>query len=73
MNTVDVHIGEMTSMVRAVDGDSLLTPELLDRVVRAVLARLESEQDGRRRGEAERELRNGRIARPFIEQAGGDW
>jgi hypothetical protein len=70
---MDVHIGEMTSTVRAVDGDSLLTPELVDRLVQAVLARLDSMQDRKRRGEAERELRNGRFARPFIEQAGGDW
>jgi hypothetical protein len=47
---MDVHIGEMTSSVRAVDGQSLLAPEVLDRIVRVTLARLREEQDRAKRG-----------------------
>jgi hypothetical protein len=48
---MDVHIGEMTSTVRAVDGQSLLAPEVLDRIVRVTLARLRDEQNRDRRGD----------------------
>jgi hypothetical protein len=70
---MDVYVGTMRSTVRAVDGESLLTPELLDRIVRAVLVRLADERDRARRAESERELRNGRVEPPFIERSGGEW
>lgn len=47
---MDVHIGEMTSNVRAVDGQSLLAPEVLDQIVRVTLARLRDEQGRAKRG-----------------------
>ena len=47
---MDVHIGEMTSTVRAVDSQSLLAPEVLDRIVRVALARLREEQERDKRG-----------------------
>jgi hypothetical protein len=68
---MDVYISEMRSTVRAVDGDSLLTPELLDRIVRAVLARLVDERDRDRRGEADRVLHPDRVGSPDIEPTGG--
>ncbi|RYG25199.1 hypothetical protein EON82_08015 [bacterium] len=37
---MDVHIDEMASRVDVVDGSSLLSPELLERLVQEVLARV---------------------------------
>ena len=47
---MDVHIGEMDATVRAVDDRSLLSPDVLDAVANAVLARL----DERKRHECAR-------------------
>jgi hypothetical protein len=39
---MDVHIGEISSQVRPVDDRTLLSPEVLERLVREVLAALDS-------------------------------
>jgi len=43
---VDVRIDELHSTVDTVDGNALLTPETLDRIVRAVLHALANQQRG---------------------------
>jgi hypothetical protein len=70
---VDVQIGQITSAVRTVDSESLLSPDVLDRIVRVVLIRVREEQVRERRGAAERELRPNRTGTPYLEGQGGDW
>lgn len=43
---MDVHIGELNATVRAVDDRTLVSPEVLDVVVREVLRQLESRRAG---------------------------
>lgn len=47
---MEVEIGEVVSTVRAVDGDSILSPRTLEKIVRAVLiaSRQEREHEQRR-------------------------
>jgi hypothetical protein len=54
---VDVHIGEMHSTVRAVDGESLVSPEVMDRLVRATLARIDEQGQRRRQADDDTMLR----------------
>ncbi len=44
---MDVRIDELVTRVDAIDGTALLSPETLDRIVRAVLRALENQQRGR--------------------------
>jgi len=44
---VDVRIDELYSTVDTIDGNALLTPETLDRIVRAVLQALANQERGR--------------------------
>jgi hypothetical protein len=46
---MDVHIGRLDAEVTAVDDRTLLSPEVLEAVVRAVLARLQREREAERR------------------------
>jgi hypothetical protein len=46
---MDVHIGRLDAEVTAVDDRTLLSPEVLDVVVRTIVARLEREMDADRR------------------------
>ena len=41
---MDVNIGEMNSTVRATDTQALLSPQLLNQIVKAVLERMREEQ-----------------------------
>lgn len=50
---MDVHITQMSSTVRAVDGESLLAPDVVDRIARVTKARVDDET--RRRREADEE------------------
>ncbi len=47
----DVRIGEVTSDVTVTDASSFLSPEMLERIVQAVVARLE----GKRRDDEQRD------------------
>jgi hypothetical protein len=53
---MEVNIGELNSTVRTTDSASLLTPEVMDRIVRAVIERWREEEGRRQRGEAERQI-----------------
>ena len=41
---MDVRINQLNSTVRAVDADSLLTPEVVDRIARAVVDKLATDK-----------------------------
>ncbi|HZM45917.1 MAG TPA: hypothetical protein VFC14_13860 [Burkholderiales bacterium] len=56
---MDIDIGEIASTVRTVDGSSLLAPELMERIVRAVLLALEEKQTRDARVRAERRITDG--------------
>lgn len=62
---MDVRIDELHSTVDAIDGDALLTPETLDRIVRAVLRALQHEQRG------QEALRSDLDTRSIVEQQRG--
>lgn len=51
-----VHIDEVTTNVRVVDPDALLSPAVLERIVAAVLKQLQAEEAQRRHRESERDL-----------------
>jgi len=44
---MDVRIDELQTRVDILDGNALLTPQTLDRIVRAVLRAIENDQRGR--------------------------
>jgi hypothetical protein len=54
---MDLHIGEMNSTVRAVDNEAMLTPRVLDQIVRVVIERLREQEARETRLAAERQLR----------------
>jgi len=56
---VEVEIGNVTSTVRAVDGDSLLAPQTLDKIIRAVLQALHEQEEHGKRSRAERRITGG--------------
>lgn len=65
---MDVHIGEMNSTVRATDTQSLLSPQLLDQIVKTVLERMRAEQERERRIADKRSIRSS-----ALENDGHDW
>jgi len=56
---MEVHIGELVSTVRAVDGDALLTPQTLQKIVEVVLKAIDDRDGHRRRVDAERRVSDG--------------
>jgi hypothetical protein len=54
-----VYIGDLTSTVHAVDGDSLLSPRQMDKIVRAVLEAVNDRQAHARRVRAETHVTSG--------------
>jgi hypothetical protein len=54
---MDVQIGELNSTVRVMDSQALLTPQLLERITREVLARLREETAQENRNEETRKLK----------------
>ena len=56
---MDVHINEMQTNVRAVDGDSLLTPQTLQKIVKIVLAAIDEDKAHAERMDAEQRITGG--------------
>lgn len=56
---MEINIGQVNSTVRATDSASLLSPEVMERIVHAVLERVRQEEGHRERSEAERRLSPG--------------
>jgi hypothetical protein len=54
---MDVHVGEINSTVRMTDSQALLSPQILEQIVRVVLARVREEDSHKKRVEDERQLR----------------
>ncbi|OGU34132.1 MAG: hypothetical protein A3K13_08190 [Gemmatimonadetes bacterium RIFCSPLOWO2_12_FULL_68_9] len=54
---MDVHVGEMNSTVRMTDSQSMLSPEVFERIVRAVMQRMREERAHEERVEKERRIR----------------
>jgi hypothetical protein len=60
---MDVHIGEMNSTVQMTDSQALLSPQILEQIVRIVLQRVRDDDAHRARVEDERRLRPGVTAK----------
>jgi hypothetical protein len=56
---MDLHIGSLVSTIHAVDGDTLLSPPTLERIVRAVLQALDERDAHRARVRAEQRISPG--------------
>jgi hypothetical protein len=56
---MDIEIGELTSVVRAVDGSALLTPQVMQAVVRTVTEAAKENEARDQRAEAERRVTGG--------------
>jgi hypothetical protein len=56
---MEVEIGNVVSTVRAVDGDSLLAPQTLEKIVRAVLQAVNDQEEHHKRVRAERRITGG--------------
>ena len=55
----EVHIGTMNSTMRLMDSQSMISPEVFERIVEAVIARVREEDAHQRRATAERQVRPG--------------
>ncbi len=60
---MDMHIEEVNSTVHTTDGRELLSPEVLQQIVKVVLERLRAEQEHERRVQRERDLHTGALIR----------
>lgn len=56
---MEVEIGNVASTVRAVDGDALLTPKTMDKIIRAVLEAMKEHEDHGKRARSERRITDG--------------
>ena len=56
---MEVQIGDLQSTVRAVDGDSLLSPQTMEKIVRVVLQAVNEQEAHRKRVGAEQRITNG--------------
>ena len=56
---MEVEIGHVASTVRAADGDALLAPKTLDKIVRAVLEAVKEHEEHSKRTHAERRISDG--------------
>ena len=56
---MDVQINELQSTVRAVDGDSLLSPRTLSKIVQSVLEAVKDEEGHKKRVRAEQRITDG--------------
>jgi hypothetical protein len=56
---MDIEIGELTSTVRAVDGQALLTPRVMQAIVRTVTEATKDHEAREQRAEAERRVTGG--------------
>ena len=56
---MDVEIGEVVATVRAVDGSSLLTPDVMRQIVKAVLGAVQEQERHHARVAVERRVTGG--------------
>lgn len=65
---MEVNIEELVSNVRAVDGDSVLSPKTMEKIVRTVLEAVHRKEQHRQRVQGERRVSGG----VYAEQERGD-
>jgi len=56
---MDVHVGEIVSTVRAVDSDALLSPQVMEKIVQAVLRAVDERDAHAQRVRAEQRVTSG--------------
>jgi hypothetical protein len=56
---MDIEIGELTSTVRAVDGHALLTPQVMQTIVRTAMQAMKDHEAKEQRAEGERRVTGG--------------
>jgi len=56
---MEVNIEELVSSVRAIDGDSVLSPKTMEKIVRTVLEAVQMKEQHRMRVQAERKITGG--------------
>jgi len=56
---MEVQINELQSTVHAVDSNALLSPQIMERIVRVVLAAVNDQESHRQRVRAEQRITNG--------------
>lgn len=56
---MDVHINEVASTVRAVDGDALLSPQTMNKIIQLVLQAVQERDEHRKRVSAEQRIGRG--------------
>ena len=56
---MEVEISELKSTVRAVDGDSLLTPQTMEKILRVVLQAVHDHEAHQQRAQTERRVTGG--------------
>ena len=66
--TMEVHIKNIVSTVRAVDGDALVSPRKMEELMQAFLTAADERDDHRRRVRAERRITGG-VAHEQAEEA----
>lgn len=59
MSDMEVNIGDLVSTVRAVDGDALLAPQTLQKILRLVLEAVQQQEGHRMRVQAEQRVTGG--------------
>lgn len=69
---MEVEIGDLKSTVRAVDGDALLSPDTLEKIVRIVLQAVDDRESHRRRVRDEQRFSTG-INHEQGEMEWGSW
>jgi hypothetical protein len=66
---MDVEIGEVSSTVRAVDGDSLVNPAAMQRIVQHALRVMQEAQEHAKRVAEERQVTGGVADQQFQQDA----
>jgi hypothetical protein len=56
---MDVEIGQLNSTVRAVDGHALLTPQVMQAIVRTVIEAIKDSESQEKRAQSERRVTGG--------------
>jgi hypothetical protein len=56
---MDVEIGQLNSTVRAVDGQALLTPQVMQTIVRTVMEAMKDHESQEKRAQGERRVTGG--------------
>jgi hypothetical protein len=57
--TMEVNINEIASTVRVVDGNGLLSPQVMEKIVRTVLQALREQEEHRARVRSEQKITRG--------------